>query len=134
MATKSQASAAPTEADTPDAAAGTATEAEAPTGQQAAAVASAPLKAPTAPTVPPVPGRKPGGVFEYVDATPSTTLFDGHPPQSAEYGDVCLLPYDPENPNWQPSPRAVNRKPAPRSTRRCSRTSWPRPRPTSTTP
>lgn len=105
MATKAQASAAPTEAD-----------ADTQSGASAAAQAepqpkTPPAAAAAAPTVPDVPGHKPGGVFEYVDATPSTTLFDGFPPQSADYGDVCLLPYDPQLPRWARSSRAVNRQP-----------------------
>lgn len=103
MATKAQASAAPTEAD-----------ADTQSGASAAAQADPQptTPAPAAPPpVPDVPGRKPGGVFEYVDETPSTTLFDGFPPQSADHGDVCLLPYDPELPRWARSSRAVNRQP-----------------------
>lgn len=103
MATKAQASAAPTEAD-----------ADTQSGASAAAQADPQptTPAPTAPpTVPDVPGHKPGGVFEYVDETPSTTLFDGFPPQSADHGEVCLLPYDPELPRWARSSRAVNRQP-----------------------
>ena len=98
MPTKSQ-TAAQTEAG-----AGTQSDASAPaTAEQAA-------KTPTA-APPSVPGHRPGGVFEYVDETSSTTLFDGFPPQSAAHGDVCLLPYDPELPRWQRSSRAVNRQP-----------------------
>ena len=91
------------------------TEAGADTQSDASAPATAeqPTKTPAAapPTVPDVPGHKPGGVFEYVDETPSTTLFDGFPPQTAGHGDVCLLPYDPELPRWVRSSRAVNRRP-----------------------
>lgn len=94
------------------------TEAGADTQSDASAPATAeqPTKTPTAPaaapqSVPDVPGHRPGGVFEYVDETPSTTLFDGFPPQSAVHGDVCLLPYDPELPRWARSGRAVNRQP-----------------------
>jgi hypothetical protein len=103
MAT-TKASAAQTEAD-PQSDASAAAQAEQPTKAPPAAAA------PSAPTVPDVPGHKPGGVFEYVDATPSTTLFQGFPPQSADYGDVCLLPYDPQLPRWERSTRAVSRQP-----------------------
>lgn len=107
MATKSQANTAATEADAdtqPDASSAAQTE-------PAPKVPAPPAASAAAPTVPHVPGRKPGGVFEYVDETPSTTLFDGFPPQSAVHGDVCLLPYDPELPRWERSTRVVNRGP-----------------------
>lgn len=104
MATKSQASAAQTGADA-QSDASAAAQADPAQPVTPAAPAGSP------PSVQEVPGHRAGGVFEYVDATPSTTLFDGFPPQSADYGDVCLLPYDPELPRWERSSRAVNRQP-----------------------
>lgn len=56
-------------------------------------------------------GRKPGGVFQYVDAVPRTYLFDGAPAQSAQYGDICRLPYDPDDGRWQPSTAKPTRLP-----------------------
>lgn len=50
------------------------------------------------------------GVYEYVDLTPRTYLFPGAP-QSAEFGDVCPLPYDPGDGNWRPSKKKVTRDP-----------------------
>lgn len=51
------------------------------------------------------------GVYEYVDETQRTYHFDGAPPQTAEKGDVCELPYDPRDGRWQPSKKKVTRLP-----------------------
>lgn len=68
--------------------------------------APAPEAAPDAPMPPP----STAGVYEYVDLTPRTYLFEGAP-QSAEFGDVCPLPYDPGDGRWQPSKKKVTRLP-----------------------
>ncbi len=48
------------------------------------------------------------GVYEYTVVAPKTYLFpDG--PQTAEFGDVCPLPYDPKDGCWQPSKKKVTR-------------------------
>jgi hypothetical protein len=67
--------------------------------------AAAPEQAPE----PPAPST--AGVYEYVDLTPHTYLFPGSGPQTAEFGDVCPLPYDPEDGRWQPSKKKVTRLP-----------------------
>jgi hypothetical protein len=91
--------------------AGADTQSDASAAAQPEQPAKTPPVAAAPPSVPPVPGHRPGGVFEYVDEVPSTTLFQGFPPQSAGRGDVCLLPYDPQLPRWERSTRAVNRQP-----------------------
>lgn len=71
--------------------------------------APAPEQATEAPAAPP----STAGVYEYVDLTPRTYHFDAAPPQTAEYGDVCPLPYDPADGRWQPSKKKVTRLPDP---------------------
>jgi len=70
--------------------------------------APAPETAPEAPAAPST-----AGVYEYVDLTPRTYHFDAAPPQTAEFGDVCPLPYDPKDGRWQPSKKKVTRLPDP---------------------
>jgi len=49
------------------------------------------------------------GVYEFAGTTPKTYLFPGFPPQSAVRGDVCALPYDPGDGQWQPTKKKVTR-------------------------
>lgn len=60
---------------------------------------------------PPPPACAEGGVFEYVDGTARTYLFDGAPPQTAEFGDVCRLPQDPGDGKWLAVKKKVTRLP-----------------------
>lgn len=67
--------------------------------------APAPEPAPQPPAAPP----STAGVYEYVDLTARTYHFDGAPPQTAQFGDVCALPHDPADGRWQPSKKKVTR-------------------------
>lgn len=53
----------------------------------------------------------PPQAYRYVGTQPHTYLFPGSGPQSAQYGDVCALPYDPGDGRWQPTNAAVTRLP-----------------------
>ena len=79
------------------------------------ATQSPPPDAPAPEPAPEVPAASPStaGVYEYVDLTPRTYHFDGAPPQTAEFGDICPLPYDPQDGRWQPSKKRVTRLPDP---------------------
>lgn len=50
------------------------------------------------------------GAYEYVDLTQKTYLFPGAP-QTAEFGDVCPLPYDPGDGCWKRTKKQVTRLP-----------------------
>lgn len=70
-----------------------------------------PADAPAIQEAPEPPVAPDSGVFEYVDLTPRTYQFDGAPPQTAEFGDVCRLPYDPGDGNWLAVKKKVTRLP-----------------------
>lgn len=69
--------------------------------------ADAPEQAPAASDAQAAPPST-AGVYEYTDLIGRTYQFpDG--PQSAEYGDVCQLPYDPADGRWQASKKKPTR-------------------------
>lgn len=79
-----------------------------------------PMEDPVAKTDPP-PDAAPSAVsaaaepapqaYRYVGTQPRTYLFPGAGPQSAQFGDVCPLPYDPGDGNWLKTGAAVTRLP-----------------------
>jgi hypothetical protein len=89
-----------------------------PTATEAAAAAPA-AEAEPAPPAEPAAAAEPetpaaeGGVFEFVDETPHTYTPRDHPPQTAELGDVCRLPFTPTDGRWIPTTKDVTRLPDP---------------------
>lgn len=54
-----------------------------------------------------------GDLWEYVAEVPATYLPEGYPPQTAQRGDVCRLPFTPTDGRWRRTDAAVTRLPDP---------------------
>ncbi len=64
-----------------------------------------------APPSPPPAAESAPQAYLFVGTQPKTYLFPGAGPQSAQYGDVCALPYDPGDGRWQKTGAPVTRLP-----------------------